>query len=1178
MQRILHGAMLRATILLGLLFGLAQTASAQNPLIPECPSPNPLCLDNNYFVTGDYVVGGVGLRGLGTIDPLTGNSLAKRTISIPDCVQAHAIDPNVNPNGPCGPPPVPQGADIVAAWLYWETVEATSNQNPPPHPGQNGFFKPLDPEANGLFISGNGYPISGTILGSPNAPSNWSSGGCVGSANGGKTLVGYRADVRPYLLQDANGNTQANGSFQVMLPDSGSNGGGTPLTLGASLVIIYRVLSSTKPLNSIVIYDGAFVPSNQSPSSSQMSQTMQGFYQAAGSPVVKLTHIVGDGQTNKGQSVMLGSVPLPNLYPSLSAVAAFPGVYNQSWDNPTWTAANATNPSINTAVAPGTGMVTTSVIPGSGNTGSGCVDWGAVILSTTVEEGTKHDGLLSAWKTGNTPGYTDAISVQNVLPNPFVALPGASTAAQDIFVEIDYVVLRGPAPAKPVLHSHLPKQVALDMVGDAFAKQNINIHFDVGGKYDGKCKVTAPQTCPDPYIIQGGTGGNEIDENVTLCALTIPPDPNCQFPNTPTVGWKGGYLFVKGNATVPGSNVPLGNFQFGRKSSYHYVLFGHALGEPRSTWTTYGSTLPDPNSAFAKLISISNATVGMGSTFLVTLKTPQAPQGTPQAILYPGFCSTPFPPPECSDANVGLITISGALGQAALNGTYALNNPQSSSDGTVVTTTFKVTIPGLPSGSLTYDFNNESRLDVEYLGPTSSSGHSDFPGGADSAVTFGLWPVDDPLGCGSDPSALAQGQTACNDQVGTVQAQAGTLLHELGHTLTLAHGGIFYPTQQNPNGTLLAGGQQANNSPDFVPPAFGFNCNPAILSSMNYLFQIRGFPELIQPTLMLPDGSQAHPIDYSGQTLRRSDGLVGLSETALNEMLGIGTDIFANGPAATAQHYTRWYGPPTAFQTQIGQVATAHCDGTPVASSEPAATRVNGSPLTEPGGFSGPIDWNNNGTVPDPSETVAPQDVNFNGTSDPDPQPLFNGTQGFNDWVNADLRQIGSRENTLGLSGGGSTGGKSGGGGSTGGKAGGGGATIYAQASGSTGGKSGGGGSTGGKAGGGGEQNVETACSTAPDPPSTLMATVVSKNVVLNWNAPGNGTPCRVNTYNIWRSSGGPFTQIAQLQRGPGDTPPATTFKDTTVLPGKTYTYFVTDTTVQGGTSAETNHVTIKVN
>src|SRR5215510_6544178 len=46
-------------------------ASAQN-------ANNQLNLTNNYFVTGDYVVGGVGLRGLGV------NGLATGTINIPD--------------------------------------------------------------------------------------------------------------------------------------------------------------------------------------------------------------------------------------------------------------------------------------------------------------------------------------------------------------------------------------------------------------------------------------------------------------------------------------------------------------------------------------------------------------------------------------------------------------------------------------------------------------------------------------------------------------------------------------------------------------------------------------------------------------------------------------------------------------------------------------------------------------------------------------------------------------------------------------------------------------------------------------------------------------------------------------------------------------------------------------
>ena len=63
---------------------------------------------------------------------------------------------------------------------------------------------------------------------------------------------------------------------------------------------------------------------------------------------------------------------------------------------------------------------TTSIVPSSSN--SGCVSWGAMILSTTVQD-TDHDGLLDVWE-GPNQGYNDAVSGQ------FVALPGANPAIQ----------------------------------------------------------------------------------------------------------------------------------------------------------------------------------------------------------------------------------------------------------------------------------------------------------------------------------------------------------------------------------------------------------------------------------------------------------------------------------------------------------------------------------------------------------------------------------------------------------------------------------------------------------------------------------------------------------------------------------------------------------------------------
>jgi hypothetical protein len=102
----------RATIALGLLLmlGFAQSGLAQAPLN----------FGNNYFVTGDYVVAGVGLRGLGV------NGFATQQFKMPD---ANSV-PSTG---------VPSGADIVAALLYWGTVESSRTT----FAGQNEFFRPV---------------------------------------------------------------------------------------------------------------------------------------------------------------------------------------------------------------------------------------------------------------------------------------------------------------------------------------------------------------------------------------------------------------------------------------------------------------------------------------------------------------------------------------------------------------------------------------------------------------------------------------------------------------------------------------------------------------------------------------------------------------------------------------------------------------------------------------------------------------------------------------------------------------------------------------------------------------------------------------------------------------------------------------------------------------------------
>src|ERR1700746_3680754 len=168
-----------------LAFGSAQVSFAQTPL--------PLALSNNYMVTGDYVVGGWTKTGSTTVN---NTLMSTGTITIPDPVAYGSVTFEQQ---------VPVGADIVAAFLYWESVESSGT-----FAGQNGTFR--------------GYPITGTILGNPNAPVSWSSGGCAGSSQGSKTIVAYRADVSNLMPVDVNGNVQPNTSYAVRLVDNGKSG------------------------------------------------------------------------------------------------------------------------------------------------------------------------------------------------------------------------------------------------------------------------------------------------------------------------------------------------------------------------------------------------------------------------------------------------------------------------------------------------------------------------------------------------------------------------------------------------------------------------------------------------------------------------------------------------------------------------------------------------------------------------------------------------------------------------------------------------------------------------------------------------------------------------------------------------------------------------------------------
>ena len=134
---------------------------------------SPLKFFQNYFVTGDYRVGGIGLYnsgGVGSI-PVSG---------------------------------VPAGSDILAAFLYWQVV---GNVSAPDAGAIGATFK-------GNALTSGGLPF-GKALGASSA--------CLlsGGLSSGTRTFGFRADVLRYFdTDDTTGKQAVNGSHAVTIPNN----------------------------------------------------------------------------------------------------------------------------------------------------------------------------------------------------------------------------------------------------------------------------------------------------------------------------------------------------------------------------------------------------------------------------------------------------------------------------------------------------------------------------------------------------------------------------------------------------------------------------------------------------------------------------------------------------------------------------------------------------------------------------------------------------------------------------------------------------------------------------------------------------------------------------------------------------------------------------------------------
>ena len=279
-----------ALLFIGLSLLLAQAGGQA-----QVPARPPLKLFKNFFLSGgDYVVGGVGLRGQG--DPTT--QLATGTIQLAG---------------------VPGNGDISAAFLYWASLEHNDSA-------------PMS--ADGYF---NGSEIHGKVIG-PNVrvPGCWGSGGGAGTSSLTTQLRVYRADVLRYLPVSTEpatlGKLIVNGVHQVKLPDSGGGGTQAPSSgnqvryvEGASLVVVYRVPVPNAPLRAVVIYDGGVTVDQDFPS---MNLNIGGYYDASASPAAKMTHLVGNGDIWPDTLTINGTV--------VGGSNPFAGTLGSAWDNPTY--------------------------------------------------------------------------------------------------------------------------------------------------------------------------------------------------------------------------------------------------------------------------------------------------------------------------------------------------------------------------------------------------------------------------------------------------------------------------------------------------------------------------------------------------------------------------------------------------------------------------------------------------------------------------------------------------------------------------------------------------------------------------------------------------------------------------------------------------------------------------
>jgi hypothetical protein len=413
----------------------------------------------SYTVTGDYAVGSVDLLPSPHTDGFQTGTIHMGTAT--DRI-------------------VPKNAEILAAFLYWETLAETPDdlggvlfRGTPVS-----FVRTLSQELTGVF-----------------APC-WS--------HSGNTLYSMRADVLSLLPPqlDENGNptgrrlvndqdlvAAGQAYHTVTLPERGT-GNQTPQSAGASLFIVYRDTATGAPLKRVVVYDGVHVQQK----GETTRQKIRGFLQSSGN-TGKVTQILSRGAANPTDQVTFAGAGANTVATNLFAGSLSPDS-DRSW----LTATTNVSASMPGAGAGEYGEQLTMTSLYTNPTTYGCQTWAAIAFSTPVKDD-DGDGLIDLLESGTGSTYKDPAGSSY----PDLYALGARTTQKDLFVEVNSMVagpgttygdathpfpLAGQGVGGVVTdsagHDHRPLPTTLTMVGDALLRAGVHVHFDVGLLENGR--------------------------------------------------------------------------------------------------------------------------------------------------------------------------------------------------------------------------------------------------------------------------------------------------------------------------------------------------------------------------------------------------------------------------------------------------------------------------------------------------------------------------------------------------------------------------------------------------------------------------------------------------------------------------------------------------------------------